>query len=261
MKNLIIAAVGDNSCHREWLAKRANFDLALIYYGSDSKKSIDYSLDSTFFLEKKGQKYHLIFYFLQQYKKEIEDKYNYVWLPDDDISIEGEKINLLFYLAFEYKLEICQPAMKGFSSHSFTRPRYFSKLRFTNFVEVIAPVMEFQTFLKLSETFCLNESAWGYEFLWSNKINSKKDKIAIVDSIVMTHTKPIGVDYSRFQLHPRKELEILNEAYSLRLNLENFDKNFKTYNTIYSFAMLNHCVKLYSFFIRTINFIRLLITK
>ncbi len=168
MKNLIIAAVGDNSCHPEWLAGEPNFDLCLIYYGNNLERSAAYQQHATFFSRSKGQKYHLIKDFADA-NPDLLAQYEYIWMPDDDVSIEAEKINRLFQVAKEKQLWLCQPSMVGYRSHPFTRPRLFSFLRFTNFVEVLAPLMSIDTLLLLKDTFQLNESAWGLEFVWSYK--------------------------------------------------------------------------------------------
>lgn len=232
MKNLIIAAVGDHSCHAEWLTGDVNFDTCLIYYGDSVEKCNAYKQQATYFLTAKGQKYHLVKNFVDN-NLDLLAQYEYIWMPDDDVSIDAKKINRLFQVAKEKQLWLCQPAMIGYRSHPFTKPRLFSFLRFTNFVEVLAPLMSIDTLLLLKDTFQLNESAWGLEFVWSRKLNVPKDRIAIIDKIKMRHTKPVGRDYSRFSTHPMEELRIINDKFNLQLNLNDFRKNFKTYKVIH----------------------------
>ena len=33
--NLVIATVGDNSLHKEWIKEKPNFELVLLYYGDN----------------------------------------------------------------------------------------------------------------------------------------------------------------------------------------------------------------------------------
>ena len=61
MKNLVIAVVGDSSCHKTWLSKKNNFDLALIYYGNDKNKAFEYNECANYFMQEKGNKFHLIY--------------------------------------------------------------------------------------------------------------------------------------------------------------------------------------------------------
>lgn len=232
MKNLILAAVGDHSYHTEWLAGKPEFDLCLVYYGNDPGKAAAYQKQATYFSLAKGQKYHLVKDFADTHP-DVMAQYEYVWMPDDDVSISTEKINLLFRIAKEKELWLCQPAMTGYNSHPFTKPRLFSYLRYTSFVEVLAPLMSIDTLMLLKETFQLNESAWGLEFLWNHKLNAPKNRIAIIDKIKMRHTRPVGKEYSRFAMHPFEELKIINERFNLQLNVDNLKKDFKTYKVIY----------------------------
>ncbi len=233
MKNLVIAAVGDDSCHTYWLNKKTNFDLALIYFGNDMQKAKDYSKDATFFIQAKGNKFKLIYQFYTDFEKIISENYRFIWMPDDDIIISGSEIDRLFKITEREGLILSQPAMKGYFSHRITKPKFLSYLRYTNFVEVLAPLMEISVFKNLSSTFCLNESSWGYEFLWVNMLGNPKDKIGIIDSVVIYHTRPIGKNYSRFSVHPFEELKDLNLKFKLNLNLNNFKRNLITYKTVY----------------------------
>ena len=124
----------------------------------------------------------------------------------DDIIVET-MINKMFEIANKYELLLSQPAMKGYVSHQITVPQPNSLLRYTNFVEVLAPLMSLETLLLCKDTFDENYSGWGYDFLWPYLLNYPKDKIAIIDSIIMTHTKPVGTNYSRFPIHPSLESE------------------------------------------------------
>jgi hypothetical protein len=233
MKNLVIAAVGDDSCHTYWLNNGTNFDLALIYFGSDIQKAKDYSKVAKFFKQAKGNKFKLIFQFYKDYEKFISENYRYIWMPDDDLIISGSEIDRLFEISEREGLILSQPAIKGYFSHRITKPKFLSYLRYTNFVEVIAPLMEISIFINLSNTFCLNESSWGYEFLWVKMLGNPKDKIGIIDSVIIYHTRPIGNNYSRFSTHPFEELKDLNLRYKLNLNLKNFNRNLITYKTVY----------------------------
>lgn len=226
MKNLIISAVGDESLHEEWIAGSANFDLCLIYYGNNHEVAARYAQQSTYFLRAAGMKYHLLSDWITGNPSLIE-QYHYIWMPDNDVSISTDAINRLFQLAVEYQLQLCQPAMKGYISHPLTEPKPGSFLRYTNFVEVLAPLMHINSLHKLKDSFRLNYSGWGYDYLWPYLLGYPKNSIAIIDSIVMHHTKPIGADYSRFPKHPKKEMKDIFRQYKKGLQ-----KEFMVYRTI-----------------------------
>ena len=211
MKNyLVISTVGDESLHDEWIENNPNFDLVLLYYGDSDTVVKEYAQQTPYVYMAKGEKYHLLKSLILSFPEFISN-YKYVWLPDNDVSISTENINKMFEIANKYELLLSQPAMKGYVSHQITVPQPNSLLRYTNFVEVLAPLMSLETLLLCKDTFDENYSGWGYDFLWPYLLNYPKDKIAIIDSIVMTHTKPVGTDYSRFPVHPSVESqEMLN---------------------------------------------------
>jgi hypothetical protein len=197
--NLVIATVGDTSLHKEWLSDKPNFDLVLLYYGNDLNIAKSYTQDTPYIYASKGFKFSLIKSFIND-NLEWVSKYEYIWLPDDDLKIDTKSINELFSIAKKYDLYLCQPSLLGYISHQITAPQENSLLRYTNFVEIMAPLMNLNTILKLKETFNVNYSSWGLDFIWSYLLNDPQDKIAIIDTIKMTHTKPVGNPklYSQF---------------------------------------------------------------
>lgn len=226
MKNLIISAVGDDSLHGEWMEGTAAFDLCLIYYGNKKEVAEKYTLEARYFYQASGMKYHLLFDWIENNPTLIQE-YTYVWLPDNDVSIPTSEINRLFQLAADYQLQLCQPAMTGYISHPLTQPKPGSFLRYTNFVEVLAPLMHINTLLQLKDSFRLNYSGWGYDYLWPYLLGYPKNSIAIIDNIIMRHTKPIGADYSRFPKHPKKEMQEIFKQYK-----KGMQKEFMVYKTI-----------------------------
>jgi hypothetical protein len=207
-KYLIISTVGDKSLHHEWIKDNPNFDLVLIYYGNNPNIAQEYINQTPHVYSAKGEKYHLIKSFIQD-DIEFISKYDYIWLPDDDVDISSENINRLFNMAKEYNLSISQPSMEGYISHEITKPIPNSLLRYTNFVEVLAPLFNKETLLKVYNTFDLNYSSWGYDYLWPYLLNYPQNSIAIIDDIIMTHTRPVGQNYSRFPKLPWNEMEEL----------------------------------------------------
>jgi hypothetical protein len=205
-KYLVISTVGDESLHSKWIQDNPIFDLVLIYYGNNKDIAKMYSKQTPYVYAAKGEKYHLLKSFILS-EPEFISQYSYIWLPDNDVSISTKNINKLFKLANKYNLSLAQPAMIGYVSHQITLPQPKNLLRYTNFVEVLAPLMSLDTLMLVKNTFDKNYSGWGYDALWPYMLNYPQDKIAIIDSIVMTHTKPVGTDYSRFFTHPKFEAE------------------------------------------------------
>jgi hypothetical protein len=216
-KNLIISPTGENSLVREWVKETPNFDLVLLCYGNDEEKASIFKQYTPYVFIGKGEKFHLIKSFILE-NLDFISKYQYIWLPDDDASISTFNINKLFKTAEEYNLMLCQPSMNGYVSHNITLPVTNNILRYTNFVEVLAPLFSLEALLKVYQTFDLNYSGWGYDYLWPYLLGYPQDKIAIIDNIIMTHTRPVGSNYSRFPVHPGVEMGILLQKYNINPN-------------------------------------------
>jgi hypothetical protein len=226
MNNLIISTVGDESLHHEWIKNDPNFDLVLLYYGDNSEVVNEYAKQTPYVYAAKGEKYHLI-KSLILLSPEFISNYIHIWIPDDDVSISTENINKLFNIANQYQLSISQPAMEGYISHEITKPIPNSLLRYTNFVEVLAPLFNKKTLFKVYDTFNLNYSAWGYDYLWPHLLNYPQNKIAIIDDITMTHTKPVGQNYSRFPKNPWDEMNELLLLYNIKKEEINYSQIIK----------------------------------
>jgi hypothetical protein len=225
-KYLIISPIGDESLHPEWVREKTNFDLVLIYYGDNelvAESNIKYT---PYVYAAKGEKYHLIKSFIES-NIEFISNYTHIWIPDNDVLISTEDINRLFEMATQYQLSVCQPAMEGYVSHEITKPVPNSILRYTNFVEVLAPLFDLESLLKIYKTFDLNYSSWGYDYLWSPLLDYPKDKIAIIDDIIMTHTKPVGQSYSRFPVSPWEEMNGLLYSYNIKKEEINYSQIIK----------------------------------
>ena len=228
-RNLIISAVGEHSFHKEWMSGVPDFDLVLIYYGNNDEIFADYTKDALISIRQKGQKFALTGAFIQNNLAFME-QYEYVWLPDDDISISTDSLNKFFKIAREYDLSICQPSVisSGHAvSHAITSPVKNVKLRFTNFVEVMMPLFKTATLLSLCDDFSLSESGWGLDASWSHRLNNPKNKIAIIDEISARHTRPVGSDYSRFRIAPQTEFDNILHKYDIRFKNKNYSFIFK----------------------------------
>lgn len=187
-ENCIIAAVGQNSLHREWIQKKPDFDLHLIVYDNSYHK---YKSDTDFIVQSEGYKLQLIYDYCS-INKDILDHYNYFYFPDDDISIDTKNIHRLFDYMEEYNLAIAQPALsKSYYTFRHTIKRNNSNLRYTNFVEIMQPCFSKEALNKVLFTFNNTDRGWGVDFHWGMLVNYKKYNMAIIDDIFSCHTRPV----------------------------------------------------------------------
>ncbi|NLH83742.1 MAG: DUF707 domain-containing protein [Phyllobacteriaceae bacterium] len=123
--------------------------------------------------------------------------YRRIWLPDDDLAVSRRAINRLFAICRRNHLDLAQPALDEAShvSHAVTRrdPRF--ALRFTNFVEVMCPVFSAEALTACLDTFPTTLTSWGLDVVWPSLVGAGGTRIAIVDAVTVTHTRPVGGGY------------------------------------------------------------------
>jgi hypothetical protein len=118
--------------------------------------------------------------------------------------------------------------MDGHVSHQITFPRRDLILRYTSFVEVLAPMFKLETMIFLKHTFDCNITAHALDFVWPKLLGYPENKIAIIDEVVMTHTRPVGGNYERYEVHPH--LDFVNTMKKFDLDPNN--ANFTVYSEI-----------------------------
>ncbi|MDD6516736.1 MAG: DUF707 domain-containing protein [Prevotella sp.] len=189
-KNCVITAAGSSSLHENWIGEEGNrsFDLHIIVYDNCFGKFYD---KANFLAYGKGQKLKLIYAYLKRHPEYLSH-YDYFFLPDDDINTDAAHIEQLFSSMEKYHLQIAQPCLHhSFYTYYHTLCEHDSRLRYTNFVEMMMPCFSRDALAKVLDTFNANESGWGIEFHWASLIKSNHRDMAILDDVPMVHTKPV----------------------------------------------------------------------
>ena len=193
--NLVIAAVGDQSIHKEWIsdAKNKSFDLALIYYGDLVHKEEMYKDDAKYYLKSKGYKWHLISEMYDKFEKSFSN-YEFIWCPDDDVSVNSESLSHMFRYCKDKGLNLAQPSMTSDSFIGSDKKEWpivsnhtGTEFRFTNVVERMAPVFSRESFKTLRKTFIETKSGWGLDWVWPKILNY--ENCGVIDLIQIKHTK------------------------------------------------------------------------
>ena len=213
-RNLIISAVGDKSLHESWLSDDRNYDIFLLYYGSDEGIFDRYKSQCEMAWRAKGEKGLLYHKFASENLEDLK-KYDRIWQPDDDIQASPEEIKSIFSIHEKYGLWLSQPAVEGFVSHPICLKVESSVLRYTNFVEIMCPVFSIAQFVQLYHTWILNFSSWGLDYLWPKMLGYPKDKIAIIDAVTVRHRNPVGSGRNRYPRNPHLELQDMLKEYKI----------------------------------------------
>jgi Protein of unknown function (DUF707) len=218
MKNLVFVRAGDSSLHKEWIEpKNAKcFELYIEYYGENAGR---YAEDADYYsYNQTGTKFPRFFEIISQNKNLLTD-FDAVWIADDDLSISADAISAMFELFHRHQLWLAQPALTKHSHHTWPTllqdPRY--TLRYTNFIEVMAPIFSKSALQRCWTTFEKSTSGWGLDYVWPKLLGYPLDKIAILDETPMIHTRKIGGGdiYSSINVNPWEEMERVKEIYDI----------------------------------------------
>lgn len=188
--NLVILRAGDASLHPAWLegSIERTWDLVISYFGD----SPDLYTTGCSRIDSKGPKWPALHEVVATNWRHL-CTYEYVCLPDDDLVWSTVGINLLFEICKQYDLALGQPSLSSdsFVTHPITLHNPHFRLRFTNFVEVMAPCFRRDAFDRCRPTFGSTESGWGLDWLWPRILDSTW-RMGIVDAVQVTHTRPLG---------------------------------------------------------------------
>jgi hypothetical protein len=198
-RNLVVIRANELSLHETWTRNipdsARNWDLCISWYGSAAPPM---SLECEFLaVQPEDRKYGAIHaLFLNGSPLWNYERY---WLPDDDLMTSWADVNRLFSLARRHDLELAQPSLssRGYITHAVTRHNPSFLLRNTNFVEPMCPLFSCEAL-----NFCLptmNGSIYGFglDHVWSCLLGggARGSKMAIIDDVVIEHTRPIGTNY------------------------------------------------------------------
>ncbi|PXX61694.1 hypothetical protein DFR70_108252 [Nocardia tenerifensis] len=191
-RNLVVLRAGDTSLHEQWLAgpEPRNWDLVVSYFGDVPHR---YRTGDVRRLDRKGAKWPALHHVLAVDLAESIDDYDYIWLPDDDLATDTASINAMFDYAARYRLSLAQPALTedSYYTHEITLVDRRFDLRYTNFVEIMAPCFHREFLLHCLPTFATTQTGWGLDFHWPRFVRDTSS-IAIVDAVTVRHTRPVG---------------------------------------------------------------------
>jgi hypothetical protein len=218
-KNLVVVRAGRNSLHPMWLegTDERNWDLIVSVYDPEARME---PFDDVRVVTKRGGKWDGLYALFTD--GDLLGRYDYIWLPDDDIAATKEDVNTIFEMMQHYELEVAQPAL--------TRDSYFTHfvcmqcpgftLRYSNFVEIMVPCVTSGLLAKVLDDFRESESGFGMDTIWTRLSDDPRKKAAILDAVAVRHTRPVG-KFLRAKMaergrSPEADREGLTAQYGLR---------------------------------------------
>ena len=207
---------GPSSLHPHAVERLAsqNFDYALSYFGDDEPVAPG----AVFVHRQKGAKWPGLQATLAAYSDVIQ-QYRYVWFPDDDLLTTPENVSRMFLLCDELGIDLAQPALTPDSPHThlITLQHKDFQVRFTNFVEIMAPVLSAEMLVKVFPTLHGCISGFGLDHVWPRL--TTLGRVAILDATPVQHTRPVGGPNYRFNreagLAPADEARVALARYAI----------------------------------------------
>lgn len=189
---LALFRAGKNSLHPKLTQRleEQNFDYALSWYGDDDPAALGMADGAAFVHRVTGQKWPGLLATLTECHELIAG-YDYVWFPDDDLLCEPENVSEFFTIVDQLKLDLAQPALtpNSYFVHPIVLQHAAFQVRFTNFVELMCPLMSRDMLARALPTMSGTLSGWGVDAAWPRL--TRTGRIAIVDSTPIQHTRPI----------------------------------------------------------------------
>jgi hypothetical protein len=186
---LLIVRAGDKSLHGNWIVadSERKFDLLVSYYGTTQDR---YRNDGEFYHVLTGPgwpAYHEI----MRDNPGLRERYDYVGFADDDLDADMATWNALFAFCRRHHFDLAQPSIIGPISYPITAPVPGLLYRLTNFVEIMCPIFSARALSICYPSFGESVSGWGINHIWPKWLAKHRGRLAIIDSISVTHTKPL----------------------------------------------------------------------
>ena len=189
-KNLVVVRCGDNSLHLGWDGKNRNWDLAVSYFGQKEDRSFP---EAELVHRFRGGKWDGIKDFFIS-NCGILEKYDFYWLPDDDIEADCSTINEIFDCMRRNSFELAQPSLapNSFLSHLVSAWNPLFEYRNVNFVEIMVPTFSAEFLRRVLPLFDDTKSGFGVDFIWQRFTKNPSKSVAVIDSTRVLHTRAVG---------------------------------------------------------------------
>ncbi|GBG26455.1 Hypothetical Protein FCC1311_026762 [Hondaea fermentalgiana] len=184
-KGLVIVVAGDKSLHRPW-ENNPHFDLCVVYFGNDYDIFRKYKAGAKYAFQKKDMKWQLIRHALLNVPWR---EYEYVWFPDDDITMDPGNVAKMFRLAHAYALTLGQPAIYDYGVHYMDHVvRGSWAMHYINFIEIMAPFLRVDALEYLFPLWNVDHvySGYGLDTIWPQLL--RMANIGVIDATPFNHT-------------------------------------------------------------------------
>jgi hypothetical protein len=218
---LLVSRVGAKSLHHNWLddITDRNFDVFLSSYDGNLG---DFNQEGVQTEHRPGYKIKGYNGFLNDHVA-LWSGYDYVCFMDEDIDVDVASLNKMFRLSAKYNLKIAQPSLTHdsyFSYASLLHQRPW-KLRYVNFIEMMCPVFRVDVLAQIAPLYGLGYEV-GIDLIWCNLVFNSETDFAVLDSVQIRHTEPVGTQKKTNGFPDGKSYEDDMNASLAQFNLPRF---------------------------------------
>jgi hypothetical protein len=209
--HLVVVRAGDRSIHKNWLksSESRSWDLVVSWYGRERYRPV---ADERFIVLPGGKLGGLRKTF--NLLPDLLERYDYIWLPDDDIDTRCASIERVFAIMRQDRLLLAQPSLTMNSYftwvHTLNCPPL--RLRYTNHVEMMMPCFDTRLLRDVLPHLPGSIAGWGVDQIWCRLAKDNNRKAAIIDAVAMRHTRPVG-NLFRIAEAAGEDTLALSEAY------------------------------------------------
>jgi len=197
-RNLVVVRAGPGSLHAGWtrdlLDADRSWDLCVSWYGETESFGQDTIADFQI-LQNVERKYEAIHRLFQAGSPLWA--YDRIALLDDDLHADWSGINRLFAIHREFDLQLAQPSLRPDVNvvHKITATDLRYLLRFTSFVESMAPVFTRAALWACIPTYANAGLGFGIDNIWPRLLGDPLNGVAVVDDVQVVHTRPMAINY------------------------------------------------------------------
>jgi hypothetical protein len=180
--HLVFSSVGDHGNLPGWLHGRRNFDLWVTYYGETSGRFRDHA---DYYNEQRGSKFQNLLFAYRTWP-DLLDRYSAILVMDDDLVISGSAISRLFEIRQRYDLWALQPAFdpRGKISWPITRVNRYTRLRYTNFIEMACPLFRKDKLDAFMAVYDPELVGWGCDWWFLDVMGEDlRGRVAVIDTV------------------------------------------------------------------------------
>ena len=236
---LVVIRAGRQSLHTIWMDPQSprSWDLLIDYY---EKLDSDHD-DLADFINEGGITKFSSMHALDRTTPDFLRSYRAICFLDDDIEIAFQDIDRMFTIFSSFGLWLAQPSLTAdsFYTYPMTVNCDCFVMRYTNFVEIMAPIMSQETFVKLVGTFNESISGYGLDDVWPKILGYPRDRIAILDAVTARHTKKIDHKEGAFyrflrsmEVDPFAEMKNMAMKYDITAE----ESNVRSYSVVPRFS-------------------------